>query len=389
MTRADIMSVFPADLIRNRLDRVIDQALEDRRIVGAMVLLAHQGQPLYARAAGLADREAGRAMQTDAIFRLASVTKPAVALAAMALVEDEVIALDEPVTRWLPDFRPRLVDGSQPDITLHQLMTHSAGLSYRFLEGEGSIFHDLDISDGLDQPGLTVAENLRRLSDAPLSYAPGAGWRYSLAMDVMGAVLEQAAGKSLDDIVRERVTGPLGMVDTDFRVTDLARLVTPYASAEPEPSLIRDGDRVPLYDGFVRFAPSRILHPDSYPSGGAGMAGTAGDVLRMLEAIRTRTALKPGTMDAMLAAQIGPEAQTRGPGWGFGYGWAVLCDPLAAGSPQGRGTLQWGGVYGHSWFVDTLNGISLVLLTNTAMEGMNGALPLAIRDAVYGGPSCG
>ena len=376
-------------LIRNRLDQVIDQALADRRLVGAVVLLAHQGQLLYARAAGLADREAGRAMRPDAIFRLASVTKPAVALAAMALVEDGVIALDEPVTRWLPDFRPRLVDGSVADITLHQLMTHSAGLSYRFLEAEGSRFHDLDISDGLDQPGLSIGENLRRLSSAPLSYAPGAGWRYSLAMDVMGAVLEQAAGKSLDDIVREKVTGPIGMVDMGFRLTDPARLVTPYANAEPEPRLIRDGDRVPVYGGFVRFAPSRVLHPDSYPSGGAGMVGTAGDVLRMLEAIRSRTALKPASMAAMLAAQIGPEAQTRGPGWGFGYGWAVLCDPAAAASPQGRGTLQWGGVYGHSWFVDPSNGISLVSLTNTAMEGMNGAFPVAIRDAVYGGLSAG
>jgi len=377
-------------LIRNRLDQVIDRALAEKRIVGAVVLLARHGEPVYARAAGLADREAGRTMRPDAIFRLASVTKPAVALAAMALVEDGVIALDEAVTRWLPDFRPRLIDGSRPDITLHHLMTHSAGLSYRFLEAEGSVFHDLDISDGLDQPGLTVAENLRRLSDAPLSYAPGTGWRYSLAMDVMGAVLEQATGSSLDDIVRERVTGPLGMVDTGFRLTDPARLAMPYANAEPEPRPIHDGDRVPVYGGFVRFAPSRILHPDSYPSGGAGMVGTAGDVLRMLEAIRTGgTALKPNTLAAMTSARIGPEAQTRGPGWGFGYGWAVLCDPNAAASPQGQGTLQWGGVYGHSWFVDPSNGISLVSLTNTAMEGMNGAFPLAIRNAVYGGPSAG
>jgi len=388
MVRAE-MSDSAHGLIRNRLDQVIDRALAEKRIVGTVVLLARYGELVYARAAGLADREAGRAMQPDAIFRLASVTKPAVALAAMALVEDGVIALDTPVTRWLPDFRPRLVDGSLPDITLHQLMTHSAGLSYRFLEAEGSLFHDLDISDGLDQPGLTVAENLRRLSDAPLSYAPGTGWRYSLAMDVMGAVLEQAAGKPLDDIVRDGVTGPLGMVDTGFRLIDPARLVTPYANAEPEPHLIRDGDRVAVYGGSVRFAPSRVLHPDSYPSGGAGMVGTAGDVLRMLEAIRTGKALKPGTLEAMMSAQIGPEAQTRGPGWGFGYGWAVLCDPAAAASPQGRGSLQWGGVYGHSWFVDPSNGISLVSLTNTAMEGMNGAFPLAIRNAVYGGPSTG
>ena len=367
------------------LDQVIDRALAERRIVGTVVLLSLAGRIIHSRAAGWADREAAVPMRPDAIFRLASVTKPIVALAAMSMVQDGLIALDQPVTRWLPDFRPRFVDGSQPEITLHQLMTHGAGLGYRFLEPERSIYHDLDISDGLDQPGLSLTDNLTRLAQVPLHYRPGSRWRYSLAMDVMGGVLERAADRSLADIVRDRVTGRLDMADTDFTVRGMNRLVTPYVSATPEPVRMQDGDRVPVYGGEVRFAPSRMLDPSSYQSGGAGMAGTAPDVMRMLEAVRREILLRTETHAQMRAVQIGPQAETRGPGWGFGYGWAVLCDPALAGSPQGKGTIQWGGVYGHSWFVDQANAISLVALTNTAMEGMNGAFPLALRNATYAG----
>ena len=115
------------------------------------------------------------------------------------------------------------------------------------------------------------------------------------------------------------------------------------------------------------------------------MAGTAGDVLRFLEVIRTGgdPILAPETVEAMVAAQVDAGAQTQGPGWGFGYGWAVLVDPVAADAPQAAGTLQWGGAYGHNWFVDRMRGLSVVVLTNTAFEGMAGALKTQIRDAVY------
>ena len=119
------------------------------------------------------------------------------------------------------------------------------------------------------------------------------------------------------------------------------------------------------------------------------MAGTAGDVLRFLEAIRSGGAPIVGdkTIEMMRTDQVGPQAESRGPGWGFGYGWAVLVDPAVAGSPQAPGTLQWGGAYGHSWFIDRENEVSMVALTNTAFEGMAGAFPVDIRNAVYGPPA--
>lgn len=371
-----------------RLDAAIDRAIAEQRIVGTVVLVAHDGDVIYRRAAGLADREAGVAMHEEAIFRLASITKPYVSATVMKLVEDGRFALDDAVTRFLPDFRPRLADGSEPVITLGQLITHTSGLSYRFLEPPQSAYHALDISDGLDQPGLSLPDNLRRLVAAPLKFAPGKRWNYSLGIDVLGGVIEQVMQRPLGDVVRELVTAPLGMTDTAFHVVDRARLVTPYADGKPEPQRMTDGIAVPLFDGHGLFAPSRILDPASYPSGGGGMAGTARDTLRFLEAIRNGGApiLTPVTVADMKTAHFGAKAQTQGPGWGFGRGWAVLIDAALSGTPQANGTIQWSGAYGHSWFVDPANRLTVIALTNTAFEGMtvSGAYPNEIRDAVYG-----
>lgn len=381
------MSLENFTAMTERLDAAVATAIAERRIVGTVVLVAYRGQVVYRRAAGLADREAGAAMTENAIFRLASITKPIVTAAAMRLFEDGRLDLHAPVTTWLPGFRPALVDGARPDISIHHLLTHTSGLGYGFLEPSDGPYHRLGVSDGLDQPGLSLEDNLARLSLAPLAFSPGDGWRYSLGLDVLGGVLEAITGKGLAECVRQLVTGPLSMTDTDFVVRDIARLAKPYADGTPEPVPMTDDISVSLFDAAATFAPSRILHPASYPSGGAGMAGTADDVLRFLEAIRTGgyPILGRGTVELMMRDHAGPQAQTQGPGWGFGYGWAVLVSPDEAGTPQAAGTLQWGGAYGHSWFIDPLRDLSVVALTNTAFEGMSGRFPVEIRNAVYGG----
>ena len=371
--------------LQKDLDAAIDRAVEERRIVGAVVLVAHRGEPIYSRVAGLADRERRVPMREDSIFLLASVTKPIVTAAAMRLIEMGRMSLDDPVTRWLPLFTPRLADGRIPTITLRHLLTHTAGLSYRCFEPCDSPYQALNVSDGLDQPGLSLAENLRRLAQAPLVYEPGTAWRYSLAIDVLGAVIEAASGRSLPEAIRDLVTHRLGMRDTDFAIVDRARLAVPYACGSPEPARMTDGMVVPLDGAPITFVPTRILDAASYPSGGAGMAGAASDVLRFLEVIRTGrdSRLLATTVEQMMTCHVGPEAQAWGPGWGFGFGWAVLDDPTRAATPQSKGTIQWGGVYGHSWFVDRAQSLSVVVLTNTAFEGMSGTLPGDIRDAIY------
>ncbi|MGQ3070211.1 MAG: serine hydrolase domain-containing protein [Ferrovibrionaceae bacterium] len=373
--------------LAQRLDAAIDKAVAERRIVGTVVLVARDGALVYRRAAGLSDREAGVPMREDTIFRLASVSKPLVSAAVMTLVEEGRLRLDEPVTGFLPDFRPQLADGRAPAITIGHLLSHAAGLSYGFFEPEDSRYKMLAVSDGLDiVPGLTLDANLRRLSRTTLAFPPGSNWRYSLSIDVLGAVIEKVTGQTLAQAVAERVTAPLGLKDTGFAVTDPARLGAAYADGRPAPSRMTDNELVPFAGNAVRFAPGRALDPTAYPSGGAGMVGTAGDVLRFLEAIRTGGGpiLKPETVEMMMADQVGAQAQTQGPGWGFGFGWAVLDDPAPTKTPQAAGTIQWGGAYGHSWFVDPASRLTVVALTNTAFEGMSGAYTIEIRDAVYG-----
>jgi CubicO group peptidase (beta-lactamase class C family) len=178
------------------------------------------------------------------------------------------------------------------------------------------------------------------------------------------------------------------MRTTGFVSSDRLRFAAPYSNAEPEPERMTDNIEVPLPDrggAAVRFAPSRVFDSHAFPSGGAGMYGCADDILRALEAMRIADGFLPSTLfAAMHTNHVGQHADTRGPGWGFGYGGAILLDPDLAGTPQSPGTLQWGAVYGHSWFIDSARGLTLLLLTNTSYEGMNGRLALQVRDTVYG-----
>ncbi|NKK71324.1 serine hydrolase [Rhizobium leguminosarum bv. viciae] len=366
------------------VDAAITSALTEKRLVGTVVLVARDGEIVHRRAAGLADRESGLPMREDTIFRLASITKPIVTIAAMRLVEQGRIGLDDAVTRWLPDFRPRLPDGSEATIRIRQLLTHTSGLSYSFFEEDGS-YARAGVSDGLDEPGLPLAENLRRIASAPLRFAPGSDWQYSVAMDVLGGVIEAETGVPLGEVVTDLVTKPLGLADTAFSVRDRSRLAAAYMNASPEPVLMGETALVMSLMGPIRFAPNRIFDPASYHSGGAGMAGTAGDVLAILETIRRGGAplLSIETVGMMMTDQASGHRQQHEPGSGFGFGWSVITNPAEAGVPFPKGTLKWGGVYGHSWFIDPVNGLTVVALTNTTLEGMWGKFTVDLREAIY------
>ncbi|QKH34049.1 beta-lactamase family protein [Achromobacter pestifer] len=372
-----------------RIQAVVQQALDDRRLVGAVVLVARDGELIHQLAAGHADRESARPMALDTVFRLASVSKPIVSSAALALVAQGRLELDASIGRWLPEFQPRLADGRPARITARQLLSHTAGLGYRFFETDAhGPYAQAGVSDGMDASDRSLQENLRRLAGVPLLYEPGTAWGYSLATDVLGALIERIEDTTLDDAVRRRVTGPLGMTDTGFVARDPQRVATAYVNGSPQPQRLAEGETVAVFDGTVgiAYSPARIFDAGAYPSGGAGMAGTAGDFLRLLETLRQGGgALLPGELVAEMGRdQTGGRELPNAPGFGFGLGFSVLRDPVAAASPESPGTWRWGGAYGHSWFVDQAQGLSVVAFTNTLYEGMSGRYVADLRDAAYG-----
>lgn len=364
------------------IDAVVDRAIAEQRIVGTVILVRRHGELIYERAAGMADREAGRPMQRDAIFRLSSLTKPIVAATVLALVDAGKLAIDDPVTRHLPGFRPKMADGRAPVITVHHLLTHTSGL------GSAPILSEEEIKAGLTRADMSGDELLARIAGLPLQFAPGAGWAYGFSLDVLGIIAGNLVGGTLEDAIRRYVADPLGMTDSRFSVTDTARLAAAYADGPDGAVLMGDPHSVPNpFGGVTTYDPGRIFNAKAFQSGGGGMAGTGPDMMVLLEALRTGggAVLGPETVAMAFANQTPQLAYTQVPGWGFSYFGAWLDDPALAQSPAARGTNRWGGIYGHNWFVDPANGLSVVSMSNTGLEGCDGPYKDQVRDAVYAG----
>lgn len=381
------LSLEPAPTLPS-VQRLLQQ-VHPLRLVGAVVLVREHGVLRHASASGLADRESARPMQRDQLFRLASVSKPLLATVIVRLVAEGVLDLDAPVQRWLPDFRPALADGSTPPISLRQLLSHSSGLGYRFLEADAEgPYARAGVSDGMDANPLTLAENVRRIAQVPLLFAPGSQWLYSLGVDVAGAVAEAATGETLQALFQRLLAAPLRLRDTAFVARDAERLATPYVSDTPQPHRLQEGEVVAPFEGTlgIEFSPARATDASRFASAGAGLVGTADEVMAVLEALRDvqRSGLLPPALAAQMASpQVGEQGAPEPAGWGFGLGFAVLRDAAASGTPQREGSWRWGGAYGHSWFVDPSRGLSVVALTNTLYEGMDGVFVDDLRDAIY------
>jgi CubicO group peptidase (beta-lactamase class C family) len=370
--------------VEERVNLVVDEAVESGKITGTVVLVHKHGKPLVRRAAGFADREAAQPIALDTIFRLASVTKPVVAATALAMVERGTIALDDTVATYLPWFRPKTTDGATPDITIHHLLTHTSGLAYdSALE---LLPEPRRITAGLADTDLDFEGNFARHNAVPLTFAPGTRWEYSFATDILGAVIAKAHGGTLEDAVVTYVAGPLGMRDTRFHVTDPARLAVPYGDTETLPVRMSDPWVAGGESGWtIAFSPGRIFNAKAFQSGGAGAVGTAGDMMTFLEALRLggSCVLKPETVAAGMTNRIGA-IEREEPGMKFGYFGAVVENPDPTGAPQSKGTVRWGGVYGHNWFIDPVEGLSVISMTNNAIEGCTGQYPDRIVNAVYG-----
>ncbi|WP_263359676.1 serine hydrolase domain-containing protein [Acidicapsa ligni] len=369
-------------------DAAIDKIISSQKIVGLTVVAAKSGHVVYERTAGFGDREAKRVVGPNEIYRIASMTKALVCVTGLSFIEKGKLSLEDPVSKWLPYFMPKTQDGKQPVITIRHLMTHTAGLTYGFLEPEDGIYHKLGVSDGLDNGELTLEENLRRLASAPLLYEPGTSWGYSLAIDVLGGVIEQVAQASLQDAVKTTITDPLGLDSLKFSVPKGTVVATAYADSQTPPVRMTDSFRFKFGKGAIVYSPSRAFNNKAFPSGGVGMVGTARDYLKFVETIRMGGGriITPKSAAAFTTNALGDLPMSMGgPGFGWGLGVAVLKDPSAAGLRLGPGSWNWSGVYGTNFWVDPVAELSVVALTNTAIGGMAGSLPGDLRHAAYNG----
>src|SRR5206468_5577477 len=215
-----------------KLDETLKGLVEGRSTPGITVLILQNGRPVYRSSVGVREVGGTAPIGENDMFRLASMTKAVTSVAAMILVEEGKIGLDDPVSRFLPEFaklQVRAPDGSEGPAsrppTIRELLTHTAGLSYNFINNPrlANAYREARVTDGLDQPEVTTAEAMRRLASAPLGYPPGTGWESSLATDVLGAVIEKVTGASLEAFVTGRIAKPLRIQSFVFNVPETVR----------------------------------------------------------------------------------------------------------------------------------------------------------------------
>jgi CubicO group peptidase (beta-lactamase class C family) len=364
-------SQFPADRLA-RIDRVLQHHVDENRIAGAVALVLRDGKPIYERAVGWSDKEAGRRMAAGTIFRIASQTKAITSAAILALVEEGKIALSEPAGHFIPSFTKTTVamkDGTivpaRRPITIQDLLTHTAGISYGRdsqiaaqyeAKGLGPAAGNGWYTADKDEP---VCDTMQRLGTLPFVAQPGEAFVYGYNTDILGCIVEKASGMPLDEFVRKRITEPLGMKDTRFFVppAERDRLAAVYSSGS---------------DGLIVRAPEGSKGQGSYVdgprksfAGGAGLTSTARDYARFLEMIRNGGALDgvrilaPRTVDLMTTNQSGTLHSTTGLGFGLGF---ETVDRYGASGMAGLGAFGWSGAYGTWYQVDTQSHLVTVLM---------------------------
>jgi len=275
-----------------RIDDMLNEAIAGDQIPGAVALIARNGRIVYFKAFGTADREAGRDYQRDDIFRIASQTKAITSTAVMMLWEEGKFSLDDPISKFIPEFAHPVVfqslneaDSSftgvpaQKAITIRNLLTHTSGIGYGMIDDDNfrKIYQKAGIIDAFTTENVLIGENIRKLAGLPLHHEPGARFTYSEGLDVLGYLIEILSGIPLDQFFKERIFDPLGMEDTYFYLpeTKADRLVPVQT--------IREGE-------WVKYLATPYYDPD-YPvkgakqffSGGGGLSSTARDYARFLQ----------------------------------------------------------------------------------------------------------
>jgi CubicO group peptidase (beta-lactamase class C family) len=394
---AESQSSAPASFSREKLARAGDyirNEIATGKIPGAVLLIQQHGRPVYFEKFGVRDVATRLPMTADTIFRLYSMSKPITSVAAMMLVEDGKLRLDDPVSKYIPAFGQVKVGVEKRDanegtvlrleplnrpITIEDLLRHTSGLTYGFIGDSAvrNLYANSDLFDG----DFDNAEFAERLAKLPLAEQPGTRWDYGHSTDVLGRVIEVVSGKSLYRFEKERLLDPLGMTDTAFYIADAAK--RPLI-AEPMPD-----DRFVTPVAGIRDPMMRRR----WESGGAGMVGTIGDYARFSQMLLNggtldgRRYLKPETITLMTSDHIGPETKIGhdyfyfpGASSGFGLGFAVRISPYP-GTSWPLGEYRWDGIAGTFFFIDPKDDMFVIFMVQTPSE--RGRIQLALKTLIY------
>jgi CubicO group peptidase (beta-lactamase class C family) len=368
-----------------RIPAVLKEAVDKKQLAGGSALIARHGKIVYFTSVGMQDIEANVPLTEKTIFRIASMSKPITSVAVMILVDDGKLKVTDPLSKFVPEFKDMKVlvpsaDGktyelvkAEREITIHDLLTHTAGLTYRLINKPfvSQMYAEAGIADGLSETPGTIGDNVRKLAKLPLVCQPGAAFEYGLNTDVLGYVVEVVSGKSLEQFCRERIFDPLKMKDTCFILPKdkHSRLSALYAvGADKKIAPVTNGSTA----GSMAFSATYPTRADGkYYSGGAGLVSTIGDYFRFCQMLLNRgeldgaRILKPETVERMTQNQIGALRIPFPGGDVFGYGFGLVSEQGKESSkdPAGAGTYSWGGAFSTFFWVDPKNELIGILMT--------------------------
>jgi CubicO group peptidase (beta-lactamase class C family) len=396
-THADFSQPGFSDERLARIPRFLQGAVEAGHLPGALTLIWRGERIVHRSQVGMMDVARAVAMREDAIFRLYSMTKPVTTVALLMLMEEGRIALDDPVTRFIPQFADLKVRGGHAPtraMTVLDLLRHTAGFTYGFHNRTpvDAAYRRMRIAEMDTDGGLPAM--IAQLATLPLEYSPGETWIYSVATDVVGYLVQQVCGQGYADFVREKILSPLKMIDTDFQVavSKRDRFTACYQ--------ITDGK----LDVFDAPQGSAWFEPPKLESGGGGLAGTADDYMRFCRMLLNKgeldgvRLLSPKTVALMTAnqlpdckeiADLSPAADAFNEGGyrgiGFGLGVAVTLDPVKVGIPGTAGEFAWGGMASTAFFVDPQEGMAVVFMTQVIADTARRVkLRRDLRTLIYG-----
>ncbi|CAN5414659.1 serine hydrolase domain-containing protein [soil metagenome] len=374
--------------------RFLEETIQENKIPGAVAMIVKDNRVVYQQALGYSDVEQELLLEHDHIFRLASMTKAITSVGVVMLAERGSLNFDDPVSRYIPEFsNPEVLEfvsfsdsswtatPAKREVTVHDLLTHTAGLSYGFIDSTMNvIYKKREIPDGIATDGRTIAETMHELAGLPLRHEPGSRWTYGLSTDMLGRVIEVVSGQTLDQFFEEEIFEPLGMSYTRFFLTPA-----------------KQEHLVPLYRNTARNSLERVSALSlnntedidteysneasrSYFSGGAGLQGTAEDYQRFLQMVLNRGELGTVKLFGEQSASVLFESQIgdlRVGLDGFSYGFLITLPDGDLKNLRKPGRMQWGGLYQTLFWIDPERNTTVVLLTQV--------FPSAHQQEIYDG----